>query len=167
MLEVVGSIASIVAAVASIAVFVYFLWDRRHRVRIRMTSNLVEIPPTIPERLMIAVEVVNLGSRPVALDKVLIYGPEERIAFLQDSVVRPNKEKLLTPENPSVIFYGPQDEIAPGTLIAVVAYDRLGRAYFHHVRSTPDRIKRWFRLRFTTRGRKSRAWLVKVGLAGM
>ena len=162
MLDTVGSVASIVAAITTIALFVYFVWDRRSRVRIRVLSNLVEIPATHPEKKMVSVEIINLGTRPVPLDKVFLYGPEEKLLLMKDSLVRKESEKLLTPENPSVTFFGPQDDINPATLIGVVAYDRLDRKYIHHVQRPKARVARWLRLRFTKKGRASRDLLANL-----
>jgi hypothetical protein len=167
MLGSVGNVASIVAAVTSIALFVYFVVDRRYRVRVHMVSNLVEIPASRPERTLVSVEVINLGSKPVPLDKVFLYGPEERILLMKDSVDRPNAAKVLTPENPSVSFYGQQDEINPSALIAVIIYDRLDHIYIHRLQRPRARVARWCRLRFTKQGRASRLLLKQLNLRGL
>lgn len=167
MLDTVGNIASIVAAITTIALFVYFVLDRRARVRIRVVSNLVEIPATIPEKKMVSVEIISLGTKPIPLDRVFLYGPEEKLMLMKDSLVRKDSEKLLTPESPSVTFFGPQDDINPATLIAVVVYDRLDRKYLHHVQRPKARVARWFRLRFTKNGRASRDLLVKLKLRAL
>ena len=151
MLDKIGSVASIVAAVASVVLFAYFVWDRRYNLQIRVLWNMVEIPATVPGRKMISVELVNTGTRAIAVDKVFLYGPEEKLLLLKDSLVRPADQKLLTPENPSVIFYGPQDEVSLEDLIAVIAYDRAGHTFVRRLAPRRARFARWWRLRFTAR----------------
>jgi hypothetical protein len=164
---VIGNVASVVAAVTSIALFIYFVWDRRHRVRIRLTPNLVEISAANESHEpMLSVEVVNLGSRPVVLDKVFLYGPEEKLMLLKDSL-RDRPEKVLTPENPSISFFTEQKESNLPALIGVVVYDRRGNSFIYHVQSRRKRVARWFRLRLTKEGRSVHQFLSKLHVSGL
>lgn len=76
-------------------------------------------------------------------------------------------EKVLTPENPSITFFTAQGDIRPVELIGIIVYDRRGKAYIHHLQRPRKRLARWFKLRFTKKGRTARDLLVKLKLRSL